>query len=291
MTPYQLGRLSSLSYTIFQSYLPGHCLYLQWSAAAGFYTEAIGAAPSHYFQKDGHAAAVLSNRSFAYLKLGLFEKALNDANECAKMRPDWSKSHFRRGEVHRHLGRWSEAALSFELAARCDPNDASLAQYLQTARERAAIASTPEEWIHPLEAQYGLTADTVWLVRCGVIGFLLCCFLVYAQPSEFNNPAANAMLPIAGLLLGAGAGLAIRMIRAARRRDRLAPPDLPAASAAAAARGRQAPPSRGGGGGGGGGGGDDDDEPDGPAAAADGGRKKSSRIKGLSRSLRNRAGQ
>ncbi len=91
----------------------------------------------HYFHRNGYAATALSNRSLAHLKLGLFEKALNDADECAKIRPDWSKPYFRRGEVYSHLGRWSEAELSYELAVRCDPNDASLEPYLRTARERA----------------------------------------------------------------------------------------------------------------------------------------------------------
>jgi tetratricopeptide (TPR) repeat protein len=268
---------------------------LQWAAAAKFYTEAIAAAPSHYFQADGQAAAVLSNRSFAYLKLGLFEKSLNDAVECAKLRPDWSKSHFRKAEVYRHLGRWSDAASAYDKASKCDPNDAVLLQYLQNARERASLAATPEEWIHETEQRLGLTADTVWSFRCGLAGFVLCCCLLYAQPSDINNVAANAMLPISGILLGAGAGLAIRMIRAAKRRERLAPPDLPAAASAARAGGSAAAAASGRAescGGGGGGGGDGDDY-DGEGPAADGGRqgKRTSRIKGLSRSLRNRAGQ
>ena len=228
----------------------------------------------------------MSNRSFAYLKLGLFEKSLNDAVECAKIRPEWSKSHFRKAEVHRHLGRWSEAAAAYDKASRCDPNDTTLLQYLQNARERALIAATPEEWIHPLEQKYGLSVDTVWSFRCGFVGFVLCCCLLYAQPSDINNFAANAMLPISGVLLGAGVGLAIRMIRAAKRRERLAPPEIP--GAATAARGGGSAGSRAGAAGTGG---SDDNENEG--ASADGGRhgKRTSRIKGLSRSLRNRAGQ
>ena len=67
-----------------------------WWLAVECYTEALKAAPSTHFEPEGPAAAVLSNRSLAHLKCGLFEKALQDANDCIKMRPDWSKAHFRR---------------------------------------------------------------------------------------------------------------------------------------------------------------------------------------------------
>ena len=65
-------------------------------AAIESYTEALKAAPATYFDPEGPAAAVLSNRSFAHLNCGFFEKALQDANDCIKLRPDWAKSHFRR---------------------------------------------------------------------------------------------------------------------------------------------------------------------------------------------------
>lgn len=67
-----------------------------WVAAIECYTEALKAAPSTYLEPEGPAAAVLSNRSLAHLKCGFFEKALQDANDCIKIRPDWAKSHFRR---------------------------------------------------------------------------------------------------------------------------------------------------------------------------------------------------
>lgn len=47
-----------------------------WGTAVEAYTEAIRAAPSIYFELEGPGAAVLSNRSLAHLKCGLFDKAL-----------------------------------------------------------------------------------------------------------------------------------------------------------------------------------------------------------------------
>ena len=48
----------------------------QWAAAIEAYTEAIKSGPSTYFELNGPGAAVLSNRSLAYLKCGNFDKAL-----------------------------------------------------------------------------------------------------------------------------------------------------------------------------------------------------------------------
>ena len=40
-----------------------------------------------------------SNRSHAYMKLGMYEESLEDAQRTIKTRPDWGKGHFRRGMV------------------------------------------------------------------------------------------------------------------------------------------------------------------------------------------------
>ena len=90
----------------------------RWADAAEAYTAALRAGPSTYWVVDGPAAAVLSNRSLAHLKCGLFEKALADAAECIALRPDWSKAHFRRGDVYRHMGDWRQAEACFSIACR-----------------------------------------------------------------------------------------------------------------------------------------------------------------------------
>ena len=48
----------------------------RWASAVEAYTEALRAGPSNYFEAEGPAAAVLSNRSLAHLKCHLFDKAL-----------------------------------------------------------------------------------------------------------------------------------------------------------------------------------------------------------------------
>lgn len=127
--------------------------------------------------------------------------------------------------------------------------------------------------------QVGLSEATVWSGRCGLVGFLICFVLAILQKehTDTSNPIFNFMLALGGLGLGAGVGLFVRMIRASKRRELLAPPALPAL-----------PARRGAGGGPGGGyaGGDaEGDDGDYPEEA----RRK--RVKGLSKSLRNRAGR
>lgn len=45
-----------------------------------------------------------SNRSACYTSLKKFSDALNDANECVKINPSWSKGYNRLGAAHLGLG-------------------------------------------------------------------------------------------------------------------------------------------------------------------------------------------
>ena len=140
-----------------------------------------------------------------------------------------------------------------------------------------------------LEARHNLAAGqgTVWIGRGGFMGLLISSLLVLAQPAHLSNPAANILLVLAGLGLGAGAGLAVRMIRAATRRDFLAPPDTPGSARRTGGDSGTWRPGEAAGSGPSGG-----DEGDaGAAAEGKGWAKRLSRVKGLSRSLRNRAGR
>ncbi len=50
----------------------------------------------------------LSNRSAALLKLKKVTKAMDDADKCVALKPDWEKGHFRRAAVLEELGKMQE---------------------------------------------------------------------------------------------------------------------------------------------------------------------------------------
>ena len=68
------------------------------------------------------AAALYSNRSFAFLRLKLPARALADADEAIKLRPQWPKGHFRRAEALTAAGLYAEALLSYEKGSSLDPS-------------------------------------------------------------------------------------------------------------------------------------------------------------------------
>jgi len=109
-----------------------------------------------------------------------------------------------------------------------DPHDRHLRDLLSEAAAKAALSATPAERLLPVEHSLGLKQDTVWPARCGLLGFLVSFVLALLQPpGATNNPVFNIMLALGGSGLGAGLGLTVGMIRASRRRDLLAPPELP----------------------------------------------------------------
>ena len=48
---------------------------------------------------------IASNRSHAYYRSEMYDKALEDANKSIEIKPDWGKSYFRKGMVLTALGK------------------------------------------------------------------------------------------------------------------------------------------------------------------------------------------
>jgi len=69
------------------------------------YSDAFTLAPNDHL--------LTSNRSHAYMKLGMYEESLEDAQRTIKTRPDWGKGHFRRGMVLQAQGKFDEATVAF----------------------------------------------------------------------------------------------------------------------------------------------------------------------------------
>lgn len=59
-------------------------------------------------------AVLLSNRSAAYAQYGKAEEALDDAEDCLRIKPKWGKAYGRKGKALFDLGRYREAKECYE---------------------------------------------------------------------------------------------------------------------------------------------------------------------------------
>ncbi|SCU80904.1 LAMI_0B04104g1_1 [Lachancea mirantina] len=83
---------------------------------------------------------LFSNRSACYSSIKKFNEALQDASECVKINPGWSKGYNRVGAAQLGLGHLEEAEKSYQKALELDSSNkaaqAGLNQVLQTQQAR-----------------------------------------------------------------------------------------------------------------------------------------------------------
>ena len=60
-------------------------------------------------------APIYSNRSASFLKLSKVSQALQDAEKCVELRPDWDKAHFRKAAALEANDNDDEALIEFEV--------------------------------------------------------------------------------------------------------------------------------------------------------------------------------
>lgn len=84
----------------------------KFADAVAAYTEAI--------KRDPSEATYYSNRSAAYSKLMEFKLALDDADKCIAMKPDYAKAYARKGNAHIGLKELHKAMDAFEKGLQMD---------------------------------------------------------------------------------------------------------------------------------------------------------------------------
>ncbi|KAK2196050.1 bifunctional Heat shock protein Sti1-like/STI1 domain/Tetratricopeptide repeat 2/Tetratricopeptide repeat/Tetratricopeptide-like helical domain superfamily/Tetratricopeptide repeat 1/Heat shock chaperonin-binding [Babesia duncani] len=94
-----------------------------FAEALNCFTEAINLNPG-----DG---ILYSNRSGAYASLGMFKEALEDANKCIELKPDWPKGYSRKGLAEYKLGDTEAAKATYKLGLQIDPNNEPLKNALR----------------------------------------------------------------------------------------------------------------------------------------------------------------
>ncbi|KAK6140445.1 hypothetical protein DH2020_025829 [Rehmannia glutinosa] len=96
-------------------------------SAIDAYTQAIDFDPTD--------AALLSNRSLCWIRLGQAEHALADAKACKALRPDWPKACYREGAALRLLQKFEDAANAFYEGVMLNPENMELVTAFREAVE------------------------------------------------------------------------------------------------------------------------------------------------------------
>jgi len=97
--------------------------------AAEKFTEALAITPTNHL--------LFSNRCMAYIQLRQWENALDDANKCTELAPDFAKGFFRKGIVLTEMKKKKEAIESLIKARDLDPKDSEILQALDKANNLA----------------------------------------------------------------------------------------------------------------------------------------------------------
>lgn len=121
----------------------------KYKEAIDFYTKAIDIDPN-----SEASAALYSNRAACWQAMGNFQKALEDSEQCIRVRPEWLKGHFRKGVALQSMNNPDEARKAFQNALKVEPNNSEVGEKLtelnNLIRERndkykPASCKTPEE--------------------------------------------------------------------------------------------------------------------------------------------------
>lgn len=108
----------------------------KYDEAVKYYTDAIAL--------DGGNHVLYSNRSAAYAKAQMYNKALEDAEKTVSLKPDWGKGYSRKGSALAYLGRYDESIKAYEKGLQLDPNNTQLRSSLAEVKaQRTASASNP----------------------------------------------------------------------------------------------------------------------------------------------------
>lgn len=133
-----------------------------------FFTRAAQAEP------DNHV--LYSNRCACYAALQRYTEALEDADKCIAIKPDWAKGYVRRGAALHGLRRYDDATAAYEKGLLVDPANTGCLEGLQDVRVAAALqardpiarAFTPEAFRkiqeHPKLSMLLMQADYVKMI-------------------------------------------------------------------------------------------------------------------------------
>ena len=103
----------------------------EYAEAAGFYTRAM-----ELNMDGGLGLALYANRSLAYMKLKMYERALEDIKWVLDRDPTHIKALMRQGLVLHACGQYEEALRSFDKVVEVDPDNDEVKRYVVASRKK-----------------------------------------------------------------------------------------------------------------------------------------------------------
>jgi len=126
--------------------------------AISFYTQGIAVAPKNH--------VLYSNRSAAYLKKNDYDKALEDAERCIEVKPDWPKGYSRKGTALEFKKQYELAVLAYEEGLKFCPDNELLKKGVESAKRHLTgpagsqpVGNVGNLFGNPAEMERKLKAD------------------------------------------------------------------------------------------------------------------------------------
>ncbi len=101
-----------------------------YPTAIKFYTEAISHDPTDHL--------LFSNRSACYASIEQYQDALDDANKCVELKPDFARGYGRKGLAEFYLKKYQDAEKSYSKGLELDPTNEQFKEGLTRAKEFTA---------------------------------------------------------------------------------------------------------------------------------------------------------
>uniref|UniRef100_A0A3Q0SLR9 Tetratricopeptide repeat protein 28 n=1 Tax=Amphilophus citrinellus TaxID=61819 RepID=A0A3Q0SLR9_AMPCI len=119
------------------------CQQGEFELAVRLYSEALTADPQN--------CILYSNRSAAYLRLGQYSTALDDAIKARIINPKWPKAYFRQGVALQYLGRHADALAAFASGLAQDPKSLQLLVGMVEAAMKSPLRDSLEPTYQQLQ--------------------------------------------------------------------------------------------------------------------------------------------
>lgn len=119
------------------------CQQGEYALAVRLYSEALLVDPQN--------CILYSNRSAAYLRLGQYSTALDDAVKARLINPKWPKAYFRQGVALQYLGRHADALAAFASGLAQDPKSLQLLVGMVEAVMKSPLRDTLEPTYQQLQ--------------------------------------------------------------------------------------------------------------------------------------------